>query len=275
MIDSVDLYSVSVASGTYKLKVSANMKWIYIKLYDAAGNEIYSRNPQWNSNTNVITFNESIVLTGGRYYIGFVKDGSYEGNYSFSFGNNVNIASPNKLSVSKRKTTSLALSWGKVSGANGYQLQRKSGSSWKTVVNTKSTGYTVSSLKTGTAYSFRVRAYKTVSGTKYYSSWVSLTTPTKPSAPSIKSVSSNGKHEIITNWSRVSSCSGYQIQYSRKKDFSSVIATKTVSGSSKTGYSGKNFTKGNTYYVRVRSYKSVNSKKYFSSWSSAKSIKSK
>lgn len=41
----------------------------------------------------------------------------------------------------------------------------------KTIANTTATSCTVKSLKAGTAYAFRVRAYKTVNGTKYYGAW--------------------------------------------------------------------------------------------------------
>lgn len=93
--------------------------------------------------------------------------------------------------------------------------------------------------------------------------------------PSLTKVSTNKKHQITAKWNKVSSCSGYQVQYSKKSNFSSVIATKNVSGKSKTSYTGKNFTKGKKYYVRARAYKTVNGKKYYSSWSKAKSIKCK
>ncbi|MCM1286657.1 MAG: fibronectin type III domain-containing protein, partial [Bacteroides sp.] len=152
------------------------------------------------------------------------------------------VSKSSTLKVSSCNTTSLKLSWNKVAGVNGYQLQRKSGNSYKNVANTASTSYTVKNLKAGTSYKFRVRAYNTVNGKKYYSSWTTLTTPTKPSKPSIKSPSTNKKHQITAKWKKVGNCSGYQVQYSKKKNFSSVIATKTVSGSSKTSYTGKNFT---------------------------------
>ena len=185
------------------------------------------------------------------------------------------ISKPSTLKVSSRKTTSLGLTWSKVGDVDGYQLQRKSGDTWKTITNTTSNSYTVSSLKSGTKYDFRVRSYIDVDGTKYYSSWKSLSTPTKPSTPSIKAPSTNKKHQIIVKWNKVSAGTGYQVQFSKKKNFSSVIATKTVSGISKTSYTGKNFTKNKTYYVRVRAYKTVDGTKYYGSWSKVKSVKCK
>lgn len=220
-------------------------------------------------------------LPAGTYYLlfqysynpywGFSQEGSCE----FSLSYKPDLAKPSNLKVSSRKTTSLKFKWSKVSGASGYQLQRKSGNTWKTLKNTTSTSYTVKKLSAGKVQYFRVRAYKTVSGKKYYSSWKTLTTATNPSSPSIKTPSTNKKHQIIAKWKKVSSCSGYQVQYSKKSNFKKIIATKTVSGKSKTSYTGRNFTKRKKYYVRVRSYKTVNGTKYYSSWSKVKSIKCK
>ena len=200
---------------------------------------------------------------------------TFYGTYDIQFSYSPSISKPTSLKVSSRSTSSLGLTWGKVGDIDGYQLQRKSGDSWNTLTNTTSNSYTVSSLKSGTKYDFRVRSYVDVEGTKYYSGWKTLTTATKPSTPSIKNPSTNKKHQIIAKWNTVSACTGYQVQYSKKKNFSSVITTKTVSGKSKTSYTGKNFTKGKTYYVRVRAYKTVDGTKYYSSWSKVKSIKCK
>lgn len=223
-------------------------------------------------------------LTKGTYYLTmnykawvyYYNGGAFYGSYDFDLSYKPNISKPTNFKVSTRNTTSLKLSWSKVGGVSGYQLQQYKNNKWTTIKNTTANSCTVSSLKAGTAYKFRVRAYKTVSGTKYYSSWSStLTTPTKPGTPSIKAPTTNKKHQIVAKWKKVSSCSGYQVQYSKKKNFSSVIATKTVSGGSKTSYTGNNFTKGKKYYVRVRSYKTVNGKKYYSAWSKVQSIKCK
>ena len=208
----------------------------------------------------------------GYYYIKLI---GWSGKYKLSCYMKLNVPCPDKCKTTIRKTNELKLSWSKVGDVTGYQLQRKSGDTWKTITNTTSNSYTVSSLKSGTKYDFRVRSYIDVDGTKYYSGWKTHSTPTKPNTPSIKTPTTNKNHQIIVKWNKVSAGTGYQVQYSKKKNFSSVIATKTVSGISKTGYTGKNFTKGKTYYVRVCAYKTVNGTKYYGAWSKVKSIKCK
>ena len=65
--------------------------------------------------------------------------------------------------------------------------------------------------------------------------------------------------------------SGYQVQYSTSKKFKSP-KTKSLTSYKKTSLKVKKHKK---YYVRVRTYKKVGKAKYYSSWSSAKSVKTK
>lgn len=68
--------------------------------------------------------------------------------------------------------------------------------------------------------------------------------------------------------------SGYQVQYSTSKKFKSP-KTKSLTSYKKTSHKVKKLKKHKKYYVRVRTYKKVGKAKYYSSWSSAKSVKTK
>ncbi|MCC8107038.1 MAG: hypothetical protein LIO99_13740 [Clostridiales bacterium] len=59
------------------------------------------------------------------------------------------------------------------------------------------------------------------------------------------------------------------------KTFASGNKTKKVSGASKTSVKLSGLKKGKTYYVRIRTYKKVNGKTYYSAWSSKKTVKIK
>ncbi len=67
---------------------------------------------------------------------------------------------------------------------------------------------------------------------------------------------------------------GYQIQYSTDKKFKSNTKTLTLSNKT-TAKTVSKLKKGKTYYVRIRTYKTVGKVKYYSAWSSAKSVKTK
>lgn len=215
-------------------------------------------------------------LSAGTY---FVKVYGYSSACGRQYGVTVNYAvgRPGKFRVSSRGSNSLKLAWNKPAGATGYQLQRKSGNSYKALATVKGTSYTHKSLRAGAGYSYRVRAYRTVGGKNYYSGWVYMTAYTKPATPNLTGLSAiKSGHKIKATWKKVGgSASGYQIYWAKDKNFKKVVSKTTVSGQKKTSYTGKNFTKGKRYYVKVRAYKTVNGNKIYGAWSNVRHVKAK
>lgn len=83
------------------------------------------------------------------------------------------------------------------------------------------------------------------------------------------------KKQIKLKWKKqATQTSGYQIQYALNKKFSSA-KSKTVSNNKSTGVTLKKLKSRKTYYVRVRTYKTVSGKKYYSNWSAVKSVRTK
>ena len=84
-----------------------------------------------------------------------------------------------------------------------------------------------------------------------------------------------GSKSFTAKWTKQSTqTSGYQLQYSTSRKFTN--AKKVTITSNKT--TSKKITKLSAkkkYYVRVRTYKTVSGKKYYSSWSSAKAVTTK
>ena len=85
------------------------------------------------------------------------------------------------------------------------------------------------------------------------------------------------KKSLKVKLSKVSSqASGYEIQYSTSKKFTkSTTKTKKVTSYKTTSVTLKSLKAKKTYYVRVRTYKTVNGTKYYSGWSTVKSKKTK
>lgn len=92
------------------------------------------------------------------------------------------------------------------------------------------------------------------------------------SRPFITKVKNKKKRKVVLKWRKNSSASGYQIQYSKKSSFKNK-KTKTIKSSSKGKITLKKLKKGKTYYIRVRSYKTVAGKKTYSSWSYVRSVR--
>ncbi len=174
------------------------------------------------------------------------------------------------LKVSATAPTTISVKWKAVSGASKYYIkinnQTKGTTFSKTVTSASSK---LNGLTKGNVYKIWVRAYKGGKWTGYSSA---VKARCKPGKSKIKSISSTGRGLIKTTWKKKSGADGYQIVYSRDKSFKNVVARKNVKG---TSYTGKNFTKGRTYYVKVRAYIIYGGKKYYGKYSAAKSVKSK
>ena len=135
---------------------------------------------------------------------------------------------------------------------------------------TKGTDYTVSyknNTKVGTAT-------VTVKGKGNYTGSRKVTFKINPKGTTISKVTP-GKKKLTVTWKKqTKQVSGYQIQYGTKKDFSNAKKL-TVKGTKTAKATIKSLKAKKTYYVRIRTYKTVSGKKYYSSWSKYKKVKTK
>ena len=83
-----------------------------------------------------------------------------------------------------------------------------------------------------------------------------------------------GKKSLTATWKKVSGVTGYQLQYGLKKNFKGAKTT-TIKGAAKLKKAVTKLKGGKTYYVRVRAYKKVSGKTYYSDWSGRISVKTK
>ena len=95
-----------------------------------------------------------------------------------------------------------------------------------------------------------------------------------PKGTKVSSVSAAKKSLKVKISKQSTQTTGYQIQYSTSSKFKSA-KTKTISSYKTTSYTIKSLKAKKTYYVRVRTYKTVDGKKYYSDWSKAVKKKTK
>lgn len=93
-------------------------------------------------------------------------------------------------------------------------------------------------------------------------------TPQKTTLKKLKA----GKKAFTVSWTK-KAYSGYQIRYSLKSSMKS--ATYKSVSASKTSLKVKKLKTRKKYYVQIRTYKTVDGKKCYSTWSSAKKVKTK
>lgn len=209
----------------------------------------------------------------GKYTVTVTLKGDYSGTKKLYFY--IRPGATSSVSASSQTTSSVKLSWKKVSGAAGYTVYRYSSSkdAYVKVGTTTKTYLTVKNLYAGTSYKFKVVAYgKSAGGNKYNSKkYTVFTTATKPDTPTLKVTA--GTKQATLRWSKETG-TGYQIVYATNSKFSSAKKV-TVSKSSTVKTTIKKLTKGKTYYFKVRAYKTVDGKKIYGAYSTVKSVKIK
>ena len=85
MNDDRDFYKFTLGkSGRLHLDAYAGISYIYYRLYNAQGNQVWSANPNWNSTSQMSTTNTDFDLLSGTYYFVVQRDGSRYGNYNFT-----------------------------------------------------------------------------------------------------------------------------------------------------------------------------------------------
>lgn len=128
-------------------------------------------------------------------------------------------------------------------------------------VNTATAGYepVVNQMATEQAY-YALAAYKN----------------TVPGKVTISKAVKSGSTSLKVTWKKAvssSACSGYQVVLASNSGFTKGVKKVTVSGRSTVSKKITGLSKGRTYYVKVRAYKTVNGVKVYGAYSAAKKVK--
>ena len=108
-----------------------------------------------------------------------------------------------------------------------------------------------------------------------YSGKKTLSFTINPKGTAISSLSKS-KKAFTAKWKKQSAqTSGYQLLYSTNSKFKSRNKYVTVSSYKTTSKTIKKLAAKKKYYVKIRTYKSVSGKKYYSGWSAAKTVVTK
>ena len=108
-----------------------------------------------------------------------------------------------------------------------------------------------------------------------YSGKKTLSFTINPEGTAISSLSKS-KKAFTAKWKKQSAqTSGYQLLYSTSSKFKSRNKYVTVSSYKTTSKTIKKLAAKKKYYVKIRTYKSVSGKKYYSGWSAAKTVVTK
>ncbi len=197
------------------------------------------------------------ITSGKKYYyaVETITDKKGVKNYS---GNSKAVSARNlkKVSIGSSQVdgSEVILSWGKISGANGYQVRRSTskGGPYKTIAKIKggsSLTYTDCSAESGRRYYYKIRAVKTGKYTGY-GSYSKVLEKWIQEAPKGVSVKSQQPDSIQLTWKKKSGASGYEILRSTKKDSGYKVIGK-LTGEKKTTYTDQAVLPEKTYYYKV------------------------
>lgn len=171
--------SVKASARSYN---SVSLSWKAVK--GAKGYEIWratSKNGSYKrivSSTDKTSYISTSLTTGTTYYYIVKAYGEVDGVKLYA-ANSAKVSAkpvlsaPAKLKVVKG-TKKATVKWSKTAGANGYKIYRstKKASGYKcvkTVTKGSTVKYTNKGLKKGKTYYYKVKAYRTVAGSKVYS----------------------------------------------------------------------------------------------------------
>ena len=172
------------------------------------------------------------------------------------------------LKASNITTSSIKLLWDKIPGISTYEIYRSTSKSgtYEKIITTENTSYTDSKLASGKTYYYKVKA---VGGDMSSI----LAESTLCDMPTVK-LSAKESKTIEVSWNKVNGASGYEI-YRATSKAGSYSKVKTITSGSTLNFTDTKVTTGQTYYYKVRAYKTVNGGKVYGNYSSIVSISAK
>ena len=160
---------------------------------------------------------------------------------------------PAFVAAEPRSSTVIRISWARVAGATGYDLERSTHAvaGWVTVATTGDdvTAYTDAGLDPEETYFYRVLVLLEDGASAPPSDVVSATTPVDPPGATVLRVTSNSKTSIDLAWDDVAGEGSYRIE--RSPDGENGWTAIGTTGQDVTVYSDAGLEPDTTYFYRV------------------------
>ena len=165
------------------------------------------------------------------------------------------VATPTGFAAESATSSSVSLKWDKNANASGYEIEQYKGGKWTQIAkinNSSTVSYNVSGLIAGTAYSFRLKAYRD----NLSSDYVTLNVNTKPYTTTGMKCAAKTSSEIKLQWDKNTSADGYMIDV---YDGTKWKPIKTFTSNANTSFDIKGLKASLTYKFRMRAYKTFGS----------------
>lgn len=198
--------------------------------------------------------------------------GNYTGKKTVTF--KIIPKKVSKVSLSKKTTNSLTLSWNKVNGVTGYKIYKyntksKSYEYLKTIKGASTTSFTDSKLTDATIYKYKVRGYKVVDGNTYNGFYSDVfTESTKVKTVTNLHLKTRNATSLELSWDKVKNADGYRI-YRLDTNTDTYKLVTTINNNDTTSYKHSNLVSATNYYYKVKAFKYLNGSNRYGDYSSS------
>ena len=230
------------ATGYYVMRKTGTGAWVNIKKITAA---------------TTLSYTDTTAVSGTAYAYSVQAYGgtsSLAGSYNTTGLKVTYVATP-KLTSAVNAATGVKFTWGKVSGATGYLIYRKTGTgAWvkvKTITAVSTVTWTDTAVKTGTTYTYTAKAYKTTTTnvSAYNTTGIKRLYVAMPKLTSLK----NSKSGPVLKWGKITGATGYLIY--RKLSGGVWVKVATITKVGTLTWTDKAAANKKTYYYTIRAYK--------------------
>ena len=172
------------------------------------------------------------------------------------------------VKLTGRAADALRINWNKDVNANGYIVEMYQGNKWVRVAKITSNNTTTfrkAGLKAGTAYKFRVKAYKMSGKTAVYGAYsATVVARTNPSVVKGAKLGGRAADALRINWTKNASADGYIVEMYQGGKW---VRVAKITNSNTTTFRKAGLKASTVYKFRVRAYKMSGSTALYGNYS--------
>ena len=177
-------------------------------------------------------------------------------SYKDTYTAKLTLAKVTAVKLGGRAADALRINWSKNASADGYIVEMYQGNKWVRVAKITSNNTTTlrkAGLKAGTAYKFRVRAYKMSGKTALYGNYsATVAARTNPSVIKGAKLGGRAADALRINWTKNTSADGYIVEMYQGNKW---VRVAKITNNSTTTFRKAGLKASTVYKFRVRAYK--------------------
>lgn len=234
------------------------IKWS--KITSATGYIIYRKTSSSASWTKLKTITSGSTVsyvdtsaTGKYTYYYTVQAVRNTVNSNYNSGKSISVLAKPALPTLSNTSTGISVKWSAISGATGYVVYRKTGSTGsfkaiKTITGGSTVSYTDTSATTGTTYYYTIQATKSSGKSLYNTSGKAIKRLANQKIASMSNINSG----VTFSWNKATGAAGYYVY--RKTETGSYTLLKKITSPTTLKYTDTTAVNGTVYYYKVVAY---------------------